>query len=794
MTRNAARDIQRITPDALTPRSTIRLRLMVAFLAATLMPMLVIGVILGISNAQGKRQETINQLNTVLSYKESALNNWSAAMKIELGNTLVGENTISHITKILLTTPASPDYQAARESYEIVRQNFVELISGQNSNYNELFIMDMSGVIHLSTNNTQEGQNYRNRSFFMMGMQAPYTDPPSYSPALNRTIIYASQPVFDEQGVLIGVLAGRARIVQLETIMYDQAGLGDTGVTYLVNMNRKLLAGLDPELIGQNINSEGVLAAFEGQDLGASPYDNGQGKRVLGIYRWLPDMQAVLMAEQDYSESARVTSAVMAVNIGFALAALILAIVLAFNVTRSIAAPLSELAENAGQIAAGNLEATPASWVSQEQDEIGILAQVFNTMRRQLGALIAGLEDRVAERTREIELRSNYLEASAQVSQAIASILDPDQLIEQAAELIHQRFELYYVGIFLAETSAEGGAQPAGAPQQSTRWAVLKAATGAGGQALLKRGHRLPIIGMQRSGTASPFADTSMIGWCISNAQARIAQLAESDAVRLATPELPETRSEAAIPLRSRGQVLGAISVQSSRPNAFDETRIAVLQTLADQLATAIDNAHLFRSSQNALEAERRAYDAISQAAWAEWLRNRPSFSVRSDASGIYLSELIWHTEMEQAFRQNRPVLANRPALAATTSPDILGGDGDGKHAASIIAPRLALPIQVRGTSLGVIEVNKPPGAAEWSDDEITLLETITEQIGVALDSARLYSETQKKADQERLIGEISGHMRQSLDVEAVLKTAVEEIYRGLGLENVVIELTPREE
>lgn len=769
---------------------TIRLRLLAAFLVATIVPMLIIGAILGISSTQGKRQETVTQLNTVLSYKESALNNWSAALKVELSNALIGENTLSNIAKVLQTSPASPDYQAARQSYESVRDSFLALISGQNSNYNELFIMDLNGTILLSTNNTQEGQNYHNKYFFLMGMQDTYIDPPTYSPALNKTIVYISRPVFDENGVLIGVLAGRARTVQLDTIIYDRAGLGESGGTFLVGMNRKLLSGLNPEQTGQNVQSQGILAAFDGNDLGATPYESSEGKRVLGVYRWVPEMQAVLIAEQDYAESARVTYAILAVNLSFAVASLVVAIVLALNVTRGIAAPLAELAENAAQIAAGNLEARPAAWVGQEKDEIGLLAQVFDAMRRQLRTLISGLEQRVAERTQEIETRSNYLEASTQVSQAIASILDPEHLIEEAAALIHERFDLYYVGIFLTE---EGGAGEGGvragdgggerAPSAPTvgggqRWAVLKAATGAGGQAMLGRGHRLPV---SLSATAG---ETSMIGWCIANAQARIAQLAEADAVRLASPELPDTRSEAAIPLRSRGQVIGAISVQSRQVNAFDETRVAVLQTLADQLATAVDNARLFHASQSALEAERRAYDTISQAAWAEWLQSRPSFSVRSDLSGIRLSRLIWNDEMEQALKQQRTIIIDPPPNGGERAAQ----DGEGGTA------RLALPIQVRGAPLGVIEISKPASAGGWSEDEVTLLETIIEQLGVALDSARLYSETQKKADQERLVGEITAHMRQSLDVEAVLKTAIEDIYHNLGLENLVIELSPQEE
>ncbi len=125
-----------------------------------------------------------------------------------------------------------------------------------------------------------------------------------------------------------------------------------------------------------------------------------------------------------------------------------------------------------------------------------------------------------------------------------------------------------------------------------------------------------------------------MIGWCITNNQARIALEALDDPVRLATPDLPETRSEAAIPLRSRGQVLGAMTIQSSKPGAFDKEMIAVFQNMADQVAVALDNARLFTQIQHALEASHQAYSEITHQAWQEKLRSKPLF-LRRDSLGL---------------------------------------------------------------------------------------------------------------------------------------------------------------
>ena len=202
----------------------------------------------------------------------------------------------------------------------------------------------------------------------------------------------------------------------------------------------------------------------------------------------------------------------------------------------------------------------------------------------------------MADRTQELEQRSSYLVAAAEVGRTAASILEADALVQQVVELIRKDFGLYYVGLFQVDDSGE--------------WAELRAGTGEAGWTMLARGHRLHIGG------------DSMIGWSITNRQPRIALEAGEDAVRLATPELPETRSEAALPLQSRGRVMGALSVQHTRPGAFDEDTIVVLQTMADQVAVALDNARLFAGRQEALEAVQRAYGEVSSEAWHEMLRS----------------------------------------------------------------------------------------------------------------------------------------------------------------------------
>ncbi|NIV34698.1 MAG: GAF domain-containing protein, partial [Anaerolineae bacterium] len=114
---------------------------------------------------------------------------------------------------------------------------------------------------------------------------------------------------------------------------------------------------------------------------------------------------------------------------------------------------------------------------------------------------------------------------------------------------------------------------------------------------------------------------------------------------------VPRTRSEAALPLIVRGQILGALSAQSDRPDAFEGPTVAVLQTMSDQLAVALDNARLYEESQQALEATRRAYDQLSRQAWTELLSTKPRLGYTLSGHAVVPVEGAWQPEMRAAVR-----------------------------------------------------------------------------------------------------------------------------------------------
>jgi GAF domain-containing protein/HAMP domain-containing protein len=416
----------------------------------------------------------------------------------------------------------------------------------------------------------------------------------------------------------------------------------------------------------------------------------------------------------------------------------VLSLFMAVAITRSITGPVSELHAGAEAFRQGDRDVTvPAAGA----DELSLLARTFNQLTTELSKLYRDLEQRVADRTRELERRSAYLEASAEVGHAATSILETDALIRRAVELIRDQFDLYYVGLFLLDEAGE--------------WAVLRAGTGDAGRAMLARRHRIKV-------------GEGMIGWSVAHAQPRVALEAGEDAVRLATAELPETRSEAAIPLRSRGQILGALTVQDTQPGAFDRDTIAVLQTMADQVGVALDNAHLYTESQLALEASRRAYGDLSREAWRDLLFARPEWGYTYAHDSIVPAEGEPRPEMNQAIQ---------------TSHSVRGRNREERT--------LAVPLKVRDSVIGALSFEKGSADKAWTRDEMALMEILVDQMGQALESARLYRDTQRRVERERLTSEVTARMRETLDLETVLKTAVQEVRQAMGLPEVVVRLVP---
>jgi GAF domain-containing protein len=375
---------------------------------------------------------------------------------------------------------------------------------------------------------------------------------------------------------------------------------------------------------------------------------------------------------------------------------------------------------------------------------------------RELELLRASLEERVANRTRELASRSQQWQAATEVSQAVTSILDVEQMMWRVVELIQERFDLYHVGLMLLDSTGD--------------WAEYRAGSGRSGRGLWEGGYRLGV------------GDSSMVGWCTANARARIAQDVGTDPIHAHHDLVPRTRSEAALPLIARGQVLGALSAQSDRTGAFDPSTVAVLQTMADQLAVALDNARLYEDSQQALDATRRAYDQLSRQAWTELLSAQTGLGYSLVRQSVVPVEGTWQPEMIEVLRTGE-------AVVQMVEPPPGSGSGEVQEGEGAVGAALALPLKVRGDVIGVLSLHKDPDEGDWTATETELVQRLVDQVGTALESARLFQETQRRAAREQAIRRVTERMRGAVDIEAILQNTVAEVARALGAPRAYIRL-----
>ncbi|HOU12597.1 MAG TPA: PAS domain-containing protein [Anaerolineae bacterium] len=362
------------------------------------------------------------------------------------------------------------------------------------------------------------------------------------------------------------------------------------------------------------------------------------------------------------------------------------------------------------------------------------------------------------KRTEAVMLRrALQLQTVADVARIASEVLDVDTLIQQAVELLRKQLDLYYAGLFLVDTS-EVPAEFASARRQ--QWAVLRAGTGEAGAQMIARGHRLEVGG------------ASMIGQCVATGQARIALDVGAEAVRFENPLLPATRSELALPLVSRGGVIGALTIQSTEASAFGAEDITVLQALADQLANAITNIRLFEQTQSALRDLEMIQRQYMHEAWqgyraaglpSEYEVTRPGVTPLRDVGGA-----------QAVLPEIRAALTRQGAVAMS------GRDAPINDHAALVAP-----ITQRGEIIGALGIHDEDGGREWTEDEIALVETVAERMGMVAETLRLLEETQRTAGRERLTRQITDQIRGALTVDEAIQRAIRQLGEVLGAEMV---------
>jgi GAF domain-containing protein len=364
---------------------------------------------------------------------------------------------------------------------------------------------------------------------------------------------------------------------------------------------------------------------------------------------------------------------------------------------------------------------------------------------RELRNLQASLEQRVDERTTELTQRGMELEyanmqvrrraaqfeALALVMQTISSVRDLQLLLPQITTVISEKFGFYHVGVFLLDE-----------PRQ---YAVLSAANSEGGGKMIERKHRLRV------------GEEGIVGYATSTGEPRIAMDVGQDPVFFNSPDLPDTHSEMALPLRSGDQIVGALDVQSKEIGAFREEDIQMLSLLANQVSLAIENARLFDETRIALAEAEAVSRQVTREAWGRLSVEQKLVGYRYSITGT--SPL------------NEPINLTEAAR----------GKGQGKQTE---VSQVVVPIELRGETIGNLVVQSP-SAGRLNQDQLDLIKAVAERVALSAENARLFEETTRRAERERLVSDITGRIRSMNDPQAMIQTAIEELRKALGATRV---------
>ncbi len=758
---------------------TLRVKLVVGALALVIIPLTIIAIIFN-QFLQNSIQQQSNQLLRVAGAQTAtSLDNFFVT-----NLDTIKDASLQPFMLEYLDLPPGERIGSVQESQ--INSTFITLKTSKKTYAPSYALLDRYGRNLYDTEPALVGLHEGSKVFFLEARSAgtSYISPVDFVADISDSYIYFLQPIYREGTSIAGFVRIRydAHVLQyLVSLNNGLAGtrsypvlLDENGLRladgYVVNavyrtvleltptqfenlqrdfrlpeyLNPTTILALQPDfanIVEQNIN-EGFFTTntnYAGNVIpqyGIVTTMKNQPWRVI----YLQDQSPILNSLKAQNQQTIVIAAIIA-----SIVALLLTVV-----ANLFTGPIFQMTETAQKISAGdfNLQVSIGS-----TDEIGILGGAFNSMTTQLKEFIGTLENRVKERTSqlakqndELQYRSRQLQTVADVARGIVSTRDLPTLLNTITTLISRRFAFYHVGIFLVDEKNE--------------YAVLRAANSEGGQRMLARQHKLAV------------GQVGIVGHVTSRGEPRIATDVGQDAVYFNNPDLPDTKSEMALPLAVEGRIIGALDVQSKQSDAFTEEDVNLFSTLADQVAIAINNQQLYADTAKALEESERVH---RQYLWQEWTRESSEVKTQSYKYTVDGLEPITEEfpEIKTVLQTARPVLR------------MLKPEG-GKSARSV----MAVPILLRGESIGAfhLQVSDKPDF-EWSESDLNTVKSVADQVALTLENTRLFENTIKRANRERRVLEITSKLRSTNDSQNMLKIALEELSASLGANKAQIVL-----
>jgi GAF domain-containing protein/HAMP domain-containing protein len=715
-------------------------KLLIGFIVAVLIPLLLSLVLslntmqqVGGENAQQFLVETSTQQARALS---TALNLAQGVLTSYVQN----EDNLFRLRSALPTAAEAVVNPVDEANLAVDFQN--QLLNVSGSFYQQIHLLAADGSVRIQADSAGVvvgGGNLANSPAYQLGVEAARNNAPQ---VLSITVDADNQPLLEVVNILavtvpgvrdkvvIGYLIGqlKAQSLVMDTLMI---GRNDFAVRSRLLTRSGLridssgaytdgLQTVSPNLLDAALNGRPQIEVIGG--VGA----------LLRYYMPVQDTPFVLVVEGASAGAAqRYVSFLLERSFALVLGMVFLVAVLALLAHQLLSPPLRRITQAVQGVTRGQFD-LPLPDVGR-RDEIGELAGSVADMRKRVLDLVREMELRMETRARDVA-------ATREISHAAATQRDAQQLMDQVVNLIVQHFpNIYHAQIFLLDADGQ--------------YAVLRASTGEVGRRLLMRGHRLAV------------GSVSVVGRASGTGEIVVARNTATSGVHRRNELLPDTLAELAMPLRVGNRVIGVLDVQSKQIDTFDAEQMEVLQTMADQVAIAIENARLYAESVRRLQELERTRRASTLQAWHDYIDSLRVPHLES-AAGLTLSVEDHADLRREALARGEVVVGAR--TARQTIP-------------------VAVPIRLRGQLLGAVEWEVPE--AEFEQNKIQLAQELAARLAVNLENARLFQESQRAIQRERLVNEISTRLTAQNSVEEILHTAVREVGMALRAPQVSIRL-----
>ena len=403
----------------------------------------------------------------------------------------------------------------------------------------------------------------------------------------------------------------------------------------------------------------------------------------------------------------------------------------------------------------------------------------FTTIASQVAGVVKNVQ--LIEESKQKALQ---VETAAEIARDISGSLNLDELLSKAVNLIRERFSFYHASIFLLDLPSE--------------FAIIREATGEAGAQMKRQGYKIGV------------GSKSIVGYVTGKGEPLVVSDTTKDLTYYPNPLLPDTRAEAAFPLRIGDRILGALDVQSIQPYAFHEDNLRSLQILTDQLAIAVANSELFAETQEHLSQHRLLHHITSSAASGTTLEE----ALESAVGGLQVT-LGGDRVMILLVDKDKRMLEVKASMGYSediTTMKIEVGKGvtgwvaahrrslrirdvreDSRYIETSANTRseLAIPLIYRNEILGVINVESEQTDA-YSENDEEMLGTLGGSLAAVIANARLVEQIRAQSERERLINEITARIRRSTDIQSILHTTASEIARVTGARFTKIQVEPK--